>query len=144
HLPVSQKRNYYLSAQLKMLATDGECLDVLHRMYYLYADDAMTVTHAICIYQLSVHSQAAKCEIVNSVTGMREAVVSDLGIKILSRRECQVLALIQQGRTSAEIASDLCISKHTVSRHRQEIIAKLQVRNTIEAIKVAKSLNILT
>ena len=61
---------------------------------------------------------------------------------ILSPRERQVLALIDTGLKSAEIADRLHISPHTVSRHRQQIIARLQVKNTHEACRVAKSLHL--
>ena len=62
---------------------------------------------------------------------------------ILSKREKQVLSLIETGVTSQEIADRLCISKHTVSRHRQEILAKLQAKNSTAAIRIAKQLNLL-
>ena len=35
------------------------------------------------------------------------------------------------------------ISKNTVSRHRQAILSKLQVRNSHEACKVAKALSLI-
>ena len=37
----------------------------------------------------------------------------------------------------------LSISIHTVSRHRQEILGKLQVKNSIEACRLAKNLRLL-
>ncbi len=40
-------------------------------------------------------------------------------------------------------AEQLSISKNTVSRHRQDILAKLQVRNYVEACRVAKALAII-
>ena len=63
--------------------------------------------------------------------------------RILSARELQVLALIEQGMTSNAIAGSLCISKHTVSRHRQEILAKLQAKNSAEACRRAKQLKLI-
>ncbi len=66
-----------------------------------------------------------KSMVVNSVTGGREELTPAGDSRILSARELQVLNLIETGRTSEEIAGILAISKHTVSRHRQAIIAKL-------------------
>lgn len=63
--------------------------------------------------------------------------------QILSDREKQILRLIDKGLMSKEIASQLSISVHTVSRHRQEILGKLQVKSSIEACRVAKELGIL-
>ncbi|MFG6381685.1 MAG: helix-turn-helix transcriptional regulator, partial [Muribaculum sp.] len=62
---------------------------------------------------------------------------------ILSRREKQVLTLIDSGKRSYEIAEILSISKNTVSRHRQEILAKLQVKNSMEACRIAKAMKII-
>lgn len=58
-------------------------------------------------------------------------------------RERQILAMVDKGMKSGEIAAQLHISIHTVSRHRQEIIGKLQVKNTHEACRIAKSMGLL-
>ena len=55
----------------------------------------------------------------------------------------QILQLIDMGKTSHEIARELFISKNTVSRHRQNILEKLQVKNSIEACRIAKELKLL-
>ena len=51
--------------------------------------------------------------------------------------------LIDKGLASKDIAGILAISINTVSRHRQEILGKLQVRNSIEACRIAKDLNLI-
>lgn len=63
--------------------------------------------------------------------------------RILSVREKQVLSLIDKGLTSKKIAETLSISINTVSRHRQEILGKLQVKNSIEACRVSKDLKLI-
>ena len=47
---------------------------------------------------------------------------------------------IEQGKLSKEIADKLHISVHTVNTHRQRILKKLKVDNSIEAIKYARIL----
>lgn len=54
---------------------------------------------------------------------------------LLTPREREVLALAKEGMFSKEISEKLNISVHTVNRHRQNILEKLQVDNMIEAIK---------
>lgn len=80
---------------------------------------------------------------MNSLTGISEELTSKGDAAILSNREKQVLKLIESGMTSARIADILSISRHTVSRHRQEILNKLQVKNSIEACRIAKSMKII-
>ena len=54
---------------------------------------------------------------------------------LLTSREREVLALAKEGMFSKEISEKLNISIHTVNRHRQNILEKLQVDNMIEAVK---------
>ncbi len=83
------------------------------------------------------------CRIIDSLTGESIELDSASDKAILSQRELQVLRLIERGLTSDDIAGELYISRYTVSRHRQEIISRLQVRNSAEACRVARQLGIL-
>uniref|UniRef100_A0AAU6WK21 LuxR C-terminal-related transcriptional regulator n=1 Tax=Chryseobacterium endophyticum TaxID=1854762 RepID=A0AAU6WK21_9FLAO len=53
---------------------------------------------------------------------------------VLSSREMEILKYVGEGFTSKEIAEMLCISINTVSRHRQNILEKLKVKNSVKAI----------
>ncbi|MCC3157658.1 response regulator transcription factor [Hymenobacter sp. 15J16-1T3B] len=55
----------------------------------------------------------------------------------LSNRETEVLKLIAEGLTNAEIADKLFTSKRTIETHRQNIIEKTQAKNTAALIKYA-------
>jgi DNA-binding NarL/FixJ family response regulator len=55
----------------------------------------------------------------------------------LSFREREVLTLIAEGLTSAEIADKLITSKRTIETHRQNIIEKTQAKNTAALINYA-------
>lgn len=55
----------------------------------------------------------------------------------LSERERQVLRLAGQGRSSAEIATQLNLSQGTVRNYLSECISKLGVSNRIEAHRLA-------
>ncbi|SHL59551.1 response regulator [Hymenobacter psychrotolerans] len=57
----------------------------------------------------------------------------------LSKRELEVLRLIAEGLTSAEIADRLFTSKRTIETHRQNIIEKTQAKNTAALIRFAVS-----
>jgi DNA-binding NarL/FixJ family response regulator len=51
----------------------------------------------------------------------------------LTEREAQVLALVADGRSNAEIARDLGLSVKTVQNHVSRVLAKLQVRDRTQA-----------
>lgn len=55
----------------------------------------------------------------------------------LSPRETEVLGLIAQGRTNAEIATELHLSERTVHRHVSSILTKLDVRSRTSAAAYA-------
>ncbi len=55
----------------------------------------------------------------------------------LSRREKEVLLLITQEHTTAEIAEKLFISQNTVETHRKNLLQKLNVRNTAGLVRLA-------
>jgi DNA-binding NarL/FixJ family response regulator len=61
----------------------------------------------------------------------------------LSRRELEILKLIAAEHTNEEIATRLFISKRTVDTHRQNLMKKLNVKNTAGLVKFAMELNIL-
>lgn len=143
HLSKSKKTDYYLMSKLRFRFRDGDIHDVLHRMYYIFDENGENLKYAICIYGPLPFDFKGKSFAVNSITGIKEELTASGNDSILSRRECQILAMIDTGMKSAEIARMLNLSIHTVSRHRQEIIGKLQVKNTHEACRSAKSMGLL-
>ena len=53
----------------------------------------------------------------------------------LSHRELQVLEHFSNGLTTSEVANNLFITLNTVKTHRKNILSKLDVHNTSEAVK---------
>lgn len=62
----------------------------------------------------------------------------------LTTREIAVLQLIKEGLLSKEISEQLFISVHTVNTHRQRILEKLDVNNSMEAVKYASALGLIS
>lgn len=60
----------------------------------------------------------------------------------ITEREKQVIRLLVRGYNNNEIAKYLYISHHTVESHRKNIRMKLNVKNTLELISLAKDLGI--
>jgi DNA-binding NarL/FixJ family response regulator len=57
----------------------------------------------------------------------------------LTSREREVLQLIALGLTTSEVAERLNISPHTATRHRANLMQKLDVHNQVELVRVAAS-----
>lgn len=143
HLPRSKRGDYYLMEKLRMRDAQGSYLPVCHRMFYIALSSEATARFALCLYTpLSFDVSASGC-VVHSPTGRLMELEKRNDSRILSEREKQVLRLIDKGMMSKHIADELSISVHTVSRHRQEILGKLKVKNSIEACRVAKDLEII-
>ncbi len=64
-------------------------------------------------------------------------------LPLITRREKEVLALIAEGMTNAEIAEKLFISNATVDTHRKNLLIKFQTKNTASLIKTAMQLQLL-
>ncbi|MFD2785050.1 response regulator transcription factor [Hymenobacter rubripertinctus] len=66
-----------------------------------------------------------------------ENTAAGAGRADLSGRELEVLQLIAEGYTNAEISEKLFTSKRTIETHRQNIIEKTQAKNTASLIRLA-------
>lgn len=62
---------------------------------------------------------------------------------LLSRREIEVLRLFAEGLTNQEIADKLFISIRTVESHKNHIMARLELKTTVDLVKFAIRNNIV-
>lgn len=141
-LPKQERNNHFLMSKLRMKDSSGNYQTILHRMFYVVSPSNDLIWLALCLYNLSIDTNL-NCIVVNSLTGKCLELEKQDYSHVLSEREKEILSLIGIGKPSKEIADLLFISKNTVSRHRQNILSKLQVRNSIEAYRIAKELGLL-
>jgi ATP/maltotriose-dependent transcriptional regulator MalT len=73
---------------------------------------------------------------VASADGTRLAVT-------LSRREQEILRLVEEGLSNLEIAHKLVIEANTVKSHLHRIYQRLSASTRYEAVKYAKTLQLL-
>ncbi|MGV3459858.1 MAG: response regulator transcription factor [Flavobacterium sp.] len=69
-----------------------------------------------------------------------DAAMEQTGI---SRRELEVLELMADGLSNAEIAEKLYVSLNTVKTHSSKIFEKLEVKRRTQAVEVAKRMRII-
>lgn len=61
----------------------------------------------------------------------------------ISDREREIIILIAEGLTNAEIAERLFLSNHTINTHRKNILSKLGVKNTAGIVLYAVKANLV-
>ena len=62
----------------------------------------------------------------------------------ISKREQEIIVLISEGLTNAQIAEKLFLSNHTVNTHRKNILGKLGVKNTAGIVMYAVKANLIS
>jgi len=146
-LPEDEKKRYMATCHFRIRNKHGE---------YIFVDNSTRVMHLspngkiwliLCCYGLSPVQEPlpgiSSC-IINNATGMiTEVSLSDRRARILTEREKKILNLIKEGKLSKQIAGILGISVHTVNRHRQNILEKLSVGNSVEAVMAASLMKLL-
>lgn len=74
---------------------------------------------------------------------MIDSMAEVRSIKKLTKKESEILALLAKGLTTKEIASKHYISTRTVETHRSNMLKKLEVKNTVELVNKASSLDLI-
>ena len=66
-----------------------------------------------------------------------------VGLEPLTRRELQIVNLLDTDLTNKEIARELVVTTETVKLHTKHVYRKLSVNNRRAAITLARSLGLL-
>lgn len=141
-LPSEQRNDYRNIFQFRMLNANGKYINVISRQEVIETDcnnKAWIVMGVMDISPDQSPSDNIKYSTLNRKTGeiATNLVLSDAE-STLTVREKEILQMICRGQLSKEIAGQLNISIHTVNNHRKNILAKLGVDNSIEAINYAR------
>jgi len=146
-LTVPFKLHYRATCRIRIHDREGR---------YVYVDNSTRVVRLsprgkmwliMCTYALSPFQEFTEDiypRIVNTVLGeVKLLSFVKRRSSILTAREKEILSLIRNGKPSKQIADKLGISVHTVNRHRQNILEKLCVGNSVEAVKAATEMRLL-
>lgn len=146
-LPTDKKLDYQAYATVRMFTLDGTYVCINKGTRVMRLSPAGKMWLILCTYDVVTHPTDVHHThpiIVNNKTGeVQRFSFSISRSSILSDREKQVLRLIRDGKLSKEIANILQISPNTVNRHRQNILEKLSVDNSMEAVNAAIAMQLL-
>ncbi|KXX71354.1 LuxR C-terminal-related transcriptional regulator [Flammeovirga sp. SJP92] len=109
-------------------------------------EDQQNLKYTLGILDQSMQPKVAKvctAQVINTETGDVKVFPREQKNYDLSKREIQVLKEIGDGLLSKQISDKLNISVNTVNTHRQNIISKMAVGNTTEAVQVAMSMQLI-
>ena len=135
-LPEEEKLAYKYIYELRVLEK-GKYIRMIYQMRLLaFKDDNFLAMGMIDLAPEQSANTSVRFQIKNCLTDeVVPFTIETATDALLTPREREILALAKEGMFSKEISEKLNISIHTVNRHRQNILEKLQVDNIIEAIR---------
>ena len=99
-------------------------------------DDLIDAIHAAHEDEIYLYPSLAKT-LVEDFLQRTHLIDGEASLEVLTPREQEVLELLAKGSSNEEIAEILSISKHTVARHRENLMRKLGIHNRSELVKYA-------
>ena len=135
-LPEEEKLPYKYIYEMRVL-DKGKYVRMIYQMRILaFKDDNFLGMGIIDLAPEQSANTSVRFQIKNCLTDeVVPFTIESATDVLLTPREREILALAKEGMFSKEISEKLNISIHTVNRHRQNILEKLQVDNIIEAIR---------
>ena len=146
-LPPEQRNDYSNIYSYRVRNARQQYVRVISRQRVLEKDStgkAWLILGSMDIAPNQKDSDQVYCTVLNLKNGQTFSPTLLATPQIhLTQRELEILRLIQKGLLSKEIAHNLCISIHTVHIHRQNLLHKLGVQNSIEAINAGLEFGLL-
>lgn len=144
-------RNYKLIQDFRIRSSAGGWLRVVEQFTCLETDHAGKPWLALSILDISPDQDmdtGHRATMIDTHTGALFRMPGDNSegmsdSESLSGRERQILTLISEGFVSKQVAERLYLSVHTVNTHRRNIISKMKVSNTAEAIRQARDMALI-
>jgi two-component system response regulator NreC len=99
-------------------------------------EELLTAIRTAAAGEVYLYPSLAKLLVRDYVAGRRAGDLAG-ALQDLTEREQEVLAFLAEGSSNPEIAEILSISPKTVARHRENIMAKLNLHSRVDLVKYA-------
>jgi two-component system response regulator NreC len=99
-------------------------------------EDLLNAIQAVHAGEVYIYPTLAKLLVADFISRAGEGV-NKATVNGLTPREQEVLAVLAEGLSNDEIADKLAISRHTVARHRENVMRKLNLHSRSELVKYA-------
>ena len=146
-LSAKEKVMYKATCRIRIKDKNNNYIVIDNSTQIMRPSPAGKIWLILCSYDLSpdqTFNSGICARIKNNLTEEIIALsFADKKTQILTKREKEILNLIREGKPSKQIADILEISINTVNRHRQNILEKLSVGNSVEAITAATAMRLL-
>ena len=139
-LKPEKRMDFKLVSEFRICKPNGSWMRMWEQQQLLETDPHGNIWLALSTVDVSPNQNIEEpmtCRLVNHRTGEITPFTTENSCNQLTRREKEILSLIANGHISKQIADHLNISTHTVNTHRQNIIEKMKVSNTAEAVRMA-------
>jgi two-component system response regulator NreC len=99
-------------------------------------EDLLNAIQAVHAGEVYIYPTLAKLLVADFISRASEGV-NKATVNGLTPREQEVLFVLAEGLSNDEIADKLAISRHTVARHRENVMRKLNLHSRSELVKYA-------
>jgi len=147
-LPPEERKDYKTVFEFRLRDRDGKYIRFIQQVVNLELDLAGNMWLILILMDVNPNQQGGK-QMLRSTVNMKTGRVipfteeKEEKQSQLTKREIEILGLIAKGMASKEIADQLFLSVNTVNNHRQNIIEKMDVSNTSEALTYAMRIGII-
>jgi len=145
---IEDRQKFKLQNEYRIKGSSNEYIRVIEQFQVLELDDIGNIWLSLSTYDISPNQNSSTgviSQLLNLDSNSIERLYPETIISEgkLTLREKEVLFLIDKGYQSKEISDNLIISLHTVNKHRQNILKKFGVQNSLEALNYARKYNLI-
>lgn len=137
-LSSDQRLEHRSSYDYRIRKADGTFIRVLQRNLILNLDQNNNISHLLLVFTDISHLKKDYIKILYIINKPDSSLTYIYNLAdrrmikdtFLSKREIEILKLLEKGYSSKEVAEELFISIHTVETHRRNMLEKTNIKDT--------------